>query len=275
MLGGSWIDLKSRATAFKQAAYADSTKSVYRSQTKSYLNFCFQYRLVPMPATQETLCCYMSYLTRSLSASSIPGYMNVVRILHVEAGFENPLKDNWELKLLHRGITRLLGVPPKQKLPITVEILLEIAGSIRDHPSDAAFWSACLLAFFGFMRKSTLIPMPDALSRGKFIARSDVTNFTLDSFILIIKHSKTIQFGQKVHTLPFVCCPDVRLCPVCALLRHLGVSNLPQNTPLFDFVIDGSRVNFSHAFFIKRLRQSLLRSGRDPKEIVSGVGVQP
>ena len=59
-----------------------------------------------------------------------------------------------------------------------VEILLEKASSVRDHPSDAAFWSACLVAFYGFMRKSTLIPMPDALSRGKYIARGDVKNFT-------------------------------------------------------------------------------------------------
>jgi hypothetical protein len=208
LLGGVWEYLRTEANAFKQAAYADSTKKTYRSQTKCFLNFCFKYGHVPVPASQETLCFYMSFLARTLNPASIPGYMNVIRILHVESGFDNPLQNNWELKLLHRGISRMLGVPPKQKLPITVEILLDIAKYIGDHPSDAAFWCACLLAFYGFMRKSTLIPMPDALVRGKFIARKDVRNLTLNGFTLDVKHSKTIQFGQKVHSLPFVQCID-------------------------------------------------------------------
>jgi hypothetical protein len=174
----------------------------------------------------------MSFLARSLNPASILGYMNVIRILHVESGFENPLQNNWELKLLHRGIARMLGVPPKQKLPITIEILLDISRSVGDHPSDVAFWCACLLAFYGFMRKSTLIPMPDALARGKYISRGDVKNFTLSSFTLSVRHSKTIQFGQKVHVLPFVQCVDARLCPVRALLRHLGFSRLACDTPL-------------------------------------------
>ena len=241
---------------------------MYRSQTKCYLNFCFQYGQIPVPASQETLCFYMSFLARTLNPSSIPGYMNVIRFfLHSDSGFENPLQNNWELKLLHRGISRLLGVPPKQKLPITIEILLDIAKTVNDHPSDTAFCCVCLLAFYGFMRKSTLIPMPDALARGKFIARGDVKNFTLKSFTLEVKHSKTIQFGQKVHSLPFVLCSDARLCPLRALLRHLGVSALASSTPLFDYVVSGCHVNFSHSFFIKRLRLCLVQAGRDPKEI--------
>jgi hypothetical protein len=48
-----------------------------------------------------------------------------VRLLHLEAGFKNPLVDNWEIKAVQKGISRLLGKPPKQKSPITVDVLLD------------------------------------------------------------------------------------------------------------------------------------------------------
>jgi integrase len=267
VLAGSLQELKLEASVYKQATYADSTKKTYRSQIKSFYTFCLKYGLIPIPASQETLCLYMTFLVRSLSANSIPGYMNVIRIIHMEAGYANPLDKNWELKLLHRGITRLIGVPPKQKLPISVEILLKISRTLSNLPSDIAFWACCVIAFFGFMRKSTLLPLPDALASGKFIARSDVSNFSLSSFFVTIKHSKTIQFGQRVHVLPFVACPDTRICPVRGLLRHFGVSPLPKTAPLFNYVVGSGEVNFSHAFFVKRLRKALLDIGENPKEI--------
>jgi hypothetical protein len=267
MLADGLQDLKLEACTYKQAAYADSTKKTYRSQIKSFYAFCLKFGLVPIPAFQETLCCYMTFLSHTLTASSIPGYMNVIRIIHLEAGYKNPLDKNWELKLLHRGILRLLGVPPKQKLPISVEILLKMSSSIADHPSDIALWAACLVAFFGFMRKSTLIPSADAWTLGKFISRGDVSCFTLSSFLVTVKNSKTIQFGQRVHTLPFVACPDIRICPVRALLRHLGVSPLPMSAPLFNYVIASGQINFSHTFFVKRLRKCLLDIGENAKDI--------
>ena len=267
VLAGSLQELKLEASAYKQAAYADSTKKTYRSQIKSYFAFCIKFGLVPIPASQETLCYYMTFLSRSLSSSSIPGYMNVIRIIHLEAGYTNPLDKNWELKLLHRGILRLLGVPPKQKLPISVEMLLKMSRAIANHPADYAFWAACLIAFFGFMRKSTLIPSTDAWSLGKYIARCDVSCFTLSSFLITVKNSKTIQFGQRVHTLPFVSCVDSRICPVRALLKHLGASPLPLTAPLFDYLVGSAQINFSHSFFVKRLRKCLIEVGESPKDI--------
>jgi hypothetical protein len=267
VLAGCLQEIKAEACAFKRAAYATSTKKTYRSQIKSFYTFCLKFGLIPIPATQETLCLYMTFLSRSLSSNSIPGYMNVIRIIHLEAGYENPLERNWELKLLHRGIARLIGVPPKQKLPISVEILVKISRTLTNLPSDIAFWAACLVVFFGFMRKSTLLPFPDALAMGKFISRGDISNFTLSSFLVSVKHSKTIQFGQRIHTLPFVACPDVRICPVRALLKHFGVSPLSMSAPLFNYVVGLGEVNFSHSFFVKRLRKALLGVGENPKEI--------
>ena len=220
-----------------------------------------------MPATQETLVAFCAHLARFLSANSVPGYLNVVRLLHLESGFKNPLAGNWELSSIQKGISRLHGKPPVQKSPITVQILLDLYKTVTDHPADIAFWSACLIAFYVFLRKSTLLPSSDMLAGGKFIARSDVTDMTLSAFSLVIRQSKTIQFGQRLLTLPYVASQDVRLCPVRATLRHFGSSKLPGSVPLFDYVQSGIHVSFSHAFFIKRLKSGLLQTGNKSSSI--------
>jgi hypothetical protein len=225
------------------------------------------YNLVSLPASQDTLCAYLAFLSRSLSPSSIKGYMNAIRLLHIEAGFENPLAQNWEVMMIQRGISRLMGTPPKQKLPMTIPMLIALYGTLADTPADKAFWIACLIAFFGFLRKSTLLPASSELSLGKFIARCDVKELTLQSFTVLVRFSKTIQFGQRVLSLPYVSCSDVRLCPVRALLSHLGFSPLPQSRPLFNFVLNGSEVHFSNAFFMLRLRNGLRATGFPASEV--------
>jgi hypothetical protein len=254
------------ARAFKRSAYAESTKSVYKSQLKCYVEFCMQFGCTPVPATQMTLVAYLAFLAKKLSASSIPGYLNVVRLLHLEAGLSNPLESNWELQLIKKGIRRQLGKPPLQKLPITLNMLRDMYVLI-DHSCamDVAFWSAILVGFFGFLRKSTLLPSSVSVSPGKFLARSDVLNFSLESFELQIKNSKVIQFGQRVLVLPFVRVLDVRLCPVRALLVHLGRSVLGGDRPLFNFVEGAKETFFGHAAFVAKLKNLLCCLGVDPK----------
>ena len=170
--------LRAEAKGFRSSALASTTKKTYRSQLNSYLTFCNTYRVDPVPASQETLTVYMAYLARRLSSNSIQGYMNVIRLLHLEAGFENPLEANWDLKMIFKGISRQLGQPPKQKSPITAKILQLLHGTLSDTPIDHAFWCGCLIAFYGFLRKSSLLPQNGPLLRDKYIARKDVLDVT-------------------------------------------------------------------------------------------------
>ena len=87
-------------------AYATSTKATYKSQLRTYLTFCV---LLWVPATSSfciTLSSYAAFLARSLSASSIPAYLNIIRILHLEHGLEDPTKNNFHLATTLRGIRR-------------------------------------------------------------------------------------------------------------------------------------------------------------------------
>ena len=76
--------LLSVARSYKHSAYADNTKRTYRSQLKSYFKFCLDHEKLPIPVDQSTLVAYTTYLADRLLPTSIPGYLNVIRLIHLE-----------------------------------------------------------------------------------------------------------------------------------------------------------------------------------------------
>ena len=108
--------LKVQARIYKQSAFAVSSQKTYRCQLKCFLQFCLDYHCMPLPCEQETLICYTAFLAKKMLPGTIANYLNVVRIMHMEAGYANPLGEKYELTMLKRGISRVKGVPPIQKL---------------------------------------------------------------------------------------------------------------------------------------------------------------
>jgi hypothetical protein len=259
-------DLLEEASAFKRSAFAETTKSSYRSHLKSYLRFCLFYGRTPVPADSQTLKAYVAFLARSIKPGSINCYLNIVRILHCEAGLANPLSDNWDLKMVKKGVSRQLGSPPIQKMPITIEILLKLYATLDlTDPFEISFWAACLVGFYGILRKSTLLPKNSRISPIDGLIRSDLINLQLDSFVLRVRHSKTIQFGQRVLQIPFVRCPNSMICPVSAILTHLANARIDSAAPLFAYAVGGSVRSMVHSEFVVRLRRGLSAVGLDEK----------
>jgi hypothetical protein len=105
------------AKRFKAGAFATSTKAAYRTHLQTYLRYCLFYDLEPVPATQQTLTCYVAHLARTMAPKSVDIYMNIIRIIHEEAGLANPLLMNYEVRMVKRGVTHEKGTPSKQKAP--------------------------------------------------------------------------------------------------------------------------------------------------------------
>ena len=49
----------------------------------------------PVPANEKTIAMYAACLARRLRPASVRQYLNIVRVMHLEAGLSNPLKDSW------------------------------------------------------------------------------------------------------------------------------------------------------------------------------------
>jgi len=233
----------------------------------AYLRFCLYFGRCPVPADNITILSYTVFLCRTLKPTSISGYLNYVRLLHLDNGLINPLKDNFLLNLVKRGIQRKHGTPPKQKLPITPSILRQIAGQLDFNSTfDTTFWAACLVAFYSFLRKSSLLPKSQQDISVNTLNINDLT-FESDnsSATLTIRHTKTIQFGQRILTIPLCSMPGSLLDPVFALntmIQRLPRDVIKTNPPLFSYVDAKNNVScLVYDSFVKRLKDCLVRAG--------------
>ena len=96
---------------------------------------------------------FATSLSDSLCRSSIKVYLSAVRSLHIDQGLPNPLANCLQLQCLLRGIKRVQGSSPTKRLPVTIDILRVIQGSLDLSSRDYfMLWAACCLGFFGFLR---------------------------------------------------------------------------------------------------------------------------
>ena len=59
--------LKEEVAKYRVAAFADSTKSAYKSQIKCYFKFCNKLNIVPVPASPEVVAEYAAHLAHRLN----------------------------------------------------------------------------------------------------------------------------------------------------------------------------------------------------------------
>ena len=255
------------ATAFIGKTYAKSTTQAYSTHLRQYLRFCIRFNLTPVPASQNTILAYIAFLAHTLKPSSIGNYINIIRLLHLDAGLLNPLENNFQVQNLRKGIARHLGCPPKQKLPITCEILVKVYNNLCMYVSaDVVFWAACVIGYLGFLRKSTLLPVSQTNQGDSCVRLFDLDTSDVNCFSLRIRKTKTIQFGQRVLTLPFVALRGSVFCPVTALENLLIVAPSDVKQPLFSYRSKRGTKMWTHSSFVNRLRGILKDVGLDPLE---------
>ena len=208
----------------------------------------------------------MAFLARTLNPSSIGNYLNAIRILHLDQNLPNPLADNFALKNLKTGINREKGTPPKQALPITRDMLLKIFKLLSPGSSaDIAFWAACLVGFYGFLRKATLLPVRMVDPGDDCLLRYDVTKPSSDMYLIFVRKTKTIQFGERILRIPFVASTTGSLCPVRALNNLMIVGSRKISDPLFSYRCGNQVRWWTHESFTKKLRTLLFRAGYNSK----------
>ena len=125
---------------YRSNIFSETTKATYRTHRNSYLRFCQHMGYLPFPAQPAHICQYPAFLPRTLKATSIPNYLNIISILHKEFNLPNPLANYWALQSLLTDIKRVKGQPPAQKLPIIPDVLKQKLFAI-----EFAYQFRCLL----------------------------------------------------------------------------------------------------------------------------------
>jgi site-specific recombinase XerD len=130
----------------------DNTKRTYKAAVKDYIKYCQEYNLETLPASQETLMVYATYLyRRKFHSNSIKVYLFAIRHFHIVNNYSNPLLDNARLQLVLKAVQRKCVKSP-DKLPITYDLLKRMYVVLTDNHDHKLMWAAMTLGFFGLLR---------------------------------------------------------------------------------------------------------------------------
>lgn len=238
--------------------WAPSTWSTRSSQWRRYLNFCDDYNMEPVPATVDTTCLYVTYLSQSLAYSSICNYLSAVWSLHEFMGHKPLAKGSFLLSCTMKGAKRLLGDATLSADPLLPEHLGLMFGLLNfNDKRDLVFWCALCLSFRCLLRKCHFTSSPHMLLRSHL-------KFTDYGILLSVVSSKTIQFHERTLEIPVVESPGSILCPVRWLRTYLSSRKVPQEGPLF--LEYKSKKPLSYEKFTKRLKD-LVREANIPGKI--------
>lgn len=164
-------------------------------------------------------------------------YLNIIRILHLECNFPNPCADSWFLKTTLRGIEKAKGTEICRKKPFTPELLLRLKYQIRfSNPVDYVFWAACLIMFFGLLRKSNLFGTDTGgFKSDKHLTRSCIVISHDCSYIsFTTKWSKSNQTQSRKQKITLHRLPNHPLCPVVAVVDMFRMTTpTPPDSPAF------------------------------------------
>ena len=218
-----------RCQFFLTQGLAPSTRRVYLSAQRRYLDFChLDGRLSPegalLPADEQSLMRFASFLVDILHHSSIKVYLSAVRSLHIDNGLPDPLVNCLQLQRLLRRIKRVQGSSPPKRLPVTIDLLKVIQQSLDLKSQDhIMLWAACCLGFFSFLRAGEFTTN-SSFDPSIHLTLSDVQADSLvdpTCFRVHIKCSKTDPFCVGCDI--YVGRGNSLICPVVALANFLAL----------------------------------------------------
>ena len=127
-----------------------------------------------------------------------------------------PLENKVQLELMLKGMSRKSSRMPNRALPISPQILNGMLNYLNlENAVDATIWCCILFMFFLMARKSNMVPVSvKDFDPDKQLLRQDIV--FKGCLVVLIKWSKTNQFGSRLLKVPLVTIPGSDPCPVKA-----------------------------------------------------------
>ena len=207
--------------------WSNNTWRARRSQWRRFGEFCELYELRTIPATVETICLYITYLTKSVKYVTIVNYLSGVWTMHDYYGVPHVDRTSFLIRMTLQGAKRLLGAEADRAAPILPSDLREMYKCIDVRATgDLVFWAAVTLSFRCLLRKSHVTASPHVLRAG------DVS-FESRGMVVTVRSSKTIQSRERKFIIPVVESPGCVLCPVRWVRKLMRRLRLSPCDPLF------------------------------------------
>jgi len=199
---------------YAEAEHAVSTREAYAKDWRTYIEWCTQVNLCPLPATPETVALYLTYRAESgRKPSVIERDLTTISMAHQNANHESPRKFA-VVRQVMKGIRRTKGTHQRQATPLLPRDLKAISQDLPERLSGLRDRALLLLGFAGAFRRSELVALNVV----------DIS-FVDDGMEVIVRRSKTDQEGKgEKKGIPFG--SDPATCPVRALRAWLAESQL-------------------------------------------------
>lgn len=241
--------------------YAKNSAANVISAIRQYLYFTNYFKLQQLPASVDTLVCFLEFMARTSGYGHLKHLYSSVKFLHEALNFSFP-EGNFQVDTTMQGLKRRLANVPFQVLPLNPRILRKMFQHINlNSPEDRALWASYLAAFYGLLRKSNVVPESGKFDPRKVLVRRNIQVDLANNMVyLYVGFGKTNQFGGRDTILPIPGNSDPALDPVRHLNAVLQQCDLGPNSPAFSY---GQSSFISYSKFTTRLKELLKKAGYD------------
>ena len=250
----------------RQRGMAQGTWANKISHLRSYITFCTYFGVVDFPIHLGVLLRFIALLGRgSMAYNSVANMLGSIKwFASVLDPPSTKVFDTVLVAVSMKGLKAQLSRPVRQKLPLCIEHLVLFFNVLDlDNMKQLSCWIAMLIAFFGCLRLSNLVPASrNNFDHLKHLTRDDV-RFKDNVVLLCYKWSKTNQNSSKVSWVPICPVTDQRF-NVKFYLEKLFVNvKMHGDHPLFSY----SNSNFHTKFTLsKLLDMCLYEASLSPKD---------
>ena len=186
---------------------------------KHFSAWCEQHKRRALPASPETILCYVVDLVDRFTVATIDRRLSSIGYYHKQARHRLPTKDP-EVERTMRGIRRVKGIAPNGKAPILTPLLRQMVVALPDDLSGVRDKAILLIGFAGAFRRSEIVGL-----QVRDVQSSDA------GLIITLRRSKTDQEGAS-FTKGIPIGTNNTTCPKCALEAWLATCGNHQRPDL-------------------------------------------
>lgn len=223
-----------------------------------------------VPTTVDILIRYVVYLASQVNKSgkrlkyaTIDNYVSAVISLNKFLGHDvSGCRESVTFKLTMSGIKRWLGDPTPDRPTLLISQLLKMYTKVDlSNINQRTLWTCITVCFRGLLRKSNVVPDSVSNPTCHYLRRSAVKFFEW-GMVLIISSSKTIQYGQRTHTVPITKALGSPLCATTWVNRHFNeVPITDPESPAFMLVSGDRKFPVTYPVLLKFLKSLLDKCG--------------
>ena len=233
----SWWCLRVESCALREKGLARGSWANRVSHLRSYIDFTVYFGVQDFPVLLGVLLRFIAILGRG--PYTFESASNIISSVKYFSSVLDPPSKVFEAVLVAdalKGLKVQLSRPVHQKLPILVEHLVRFHGALDlASPKLLAAWCAMLLAFFGCLRVSNIVPAAQSsFDPLKHLKRDDI-KFVDGIMLVFFKWSKTNQSARKASWIPVASVSDPRFNISENFKKLLSSVKGPGSAPLFTF----------------------------------------